>query len=366
MSTIDQRLVAQCLAALREHDGATISDLAESTGLSRPTVTAALADLKDAGLVVEHEARAVAGRPARSYSLLAGSQVVVGIDLTRSSVRILVADRAGRVLGTQSSSIAPPTTQQPGLAPTRALLVQTLERAGRRLSDVAAIGVAAAGLFDEDGVVISSPQVSSWHGQDLGALFEDAFGAPVVVDNDLSLAAEAESRAGALVDSDTGIYALTWHHVSARVTAAGQVVRGRRGRAGEVGMLRAFSDVEVPTGTLLDASAVVGAELRRLRDDPADTRGLQALHALSAAMSPAMAALILTVDPEVIVLGGELGEFADLIAAPLEQNIRTAVTGIDTGTRLIRGESSARMPQRSARWGWRSSATPPASTASTA
>jgi predicted dehydrogenase len=54
-------------------------------------------------------------------------------------------------------------------------------------------------------------------------------------------------------------------------------------------------------------------------------------------MAPAMAALLLTVDPDVIVLGGELGEFADLIADPLAEGIRTAVTGIDTGSRVIRG-----------------------------
>ncbi|MGN8027713.1 ROK family protein [Microbacterium sp. 22242] len=333
----EQRPVAQCLAALRERDDATISDLAETTGLSRPTVTAALAELRAAGLVAEHEARAAAGRPARTYSLLTGPQVVVGIDLTRSAVRVVLADRSGRVLGTQRAAIAPPTSARPGLEPVRDLVVQTLEAAGRQLSDIAAVGVAAAGLLDEAGIVISSPQVSQWHGLCLADVFAEVFGAPTVVDNDLSLAAEAESRSGALQDADTGVYALTWHHVSARVTTAGHVVRGRRGRAGEVGLLRAFSDVEVPAGALLDAVPLVGTELRRLRDDPADSRGLAALRALSAAMSPAVAALILTIDPDVIVLGGELGEFADLVAAPLEENIRTAVTGIDTGGRLIRG-----------------------------
>ena len=337
MSAIDVKLIAQCLASLRDLELATISDLAESTGLSRPTVTAALTAMTDSGLAIEHEARAAAGRPARTFSPVAGSPVIVGIDLTRSMVRLIVADRTGRVLGRQEAEVASPTTDQPSLAPVRALLQQTLERIGRRQSDVAAIGIAAAGLIDENGILISAPQVTSWNGRDLAAMFSDHFGAPVVVDNDLSLAAEAESRGGALTDAETGVYALTWHHVSARVTASGHVLRGRRGRAGEVGLLRAFSDVAVPDGALLDAVPRVAAELRLLRDDPADLRGLAALESLSAAMTPAMAALLLTADPDVIVLGGELGEFADLIAGPLAEGIRAAVTGIDTGTRIIRG-----------------------------
>ncbi|MFE6969766.1 ROK family protein [Isoptericola sp. NPDC057653] len=337
MSAIDVKLVAQCLASLRDQGRVTISDLAERTGLSRPTVTAALGELMESGLAVEHEARAASGRPARTYSPVAGSPVVVGVDLTRSAVRIVVADRTGRVLGRQDAEIAPPTTAQPSLAPVRALLQQTLERAGHRPSNVAAIGVAVAGLIDEDGILVSAPQITAWNGRDVAAMFTESFGAPVVVDNDLSLAAEAESRGGALADAETGVYALTWHHVSARVTADGHVLRGRRGRAGEVGLLRAFSDVEVPPGTLLEAVPRVGAQLRRLRDDPADLSGLAALESLSAAMAPALAALLLTVDPDVIVLGGELGEFADLVAGPLADGIRTAVTGIQAGPRLIRG-----------------------------
>jgi len=337
MSAIDVKLTAQCLASLRDQGRATISDLADGTGLSRPTVTAALTALIEAGLAVEHEAVAASGRPARTFSAVAGSPVVVGIDLARSSVRILVADRTGRVLGRQDAQVAPPTSAQPSLAPVRSLLHQTLERVGRRPSDVAAIGVAAAGLIDENGILVSAPIVSEWTGVNLSERFTEYFGAPVVVDNDLSLAAEAESRSGALADAETGVYALTWHHVSARVTAEGRVLRGRRGRAGEVGLLRAFSDVKVPEGALLEAMPQVSADLRRLRDDPADARGLAALDSLSAAMTPAMAALLLTVDPDVIVLGGELGEYADLVAGPLADGIRTAVTGIETGSRFIRG-----------------------------
>ena len=138
MSAIDVKLIAQCLASLRDLERATITDLAESTGLSRPTVTAALTAMTESGLAIEHEARAAAGRPARTFSPVAGSPVVVGIDLTRSAVRLIVADRTGRVLGRQESEVASPTTGQPSLAPVRTLLQQNdlgVLRRGRPLDE---------------------------------------------------------------------------------------------------------------------------------------------------------------------------------------------------------------------------------------
>ncbi|HEV7185452.1 MAG: ROK family protein [Actinomycetales bacterium] len=324
-----------CLGALRERADATISDLADATGLSRPTVTLALEELEARGLVSQDTSKAAAGRPAKSFALAHTGKLVVGIDLSLSTIRIVVADQRGHSIGRETAVVHSPKTDAPSLEPLSVLLVQTLAAIGKTLSDVAAIGVAVAGLIDERGVLTSAPQVSGWSGLDLPKLFSEEFGVPVVVDNDLSLAADAESRFGALAGAETGIYALTWHHVSARVTAGGEVIRGRRGLAGEVGLLRSFRDAATPKGPLVDVVPHVAAKLERLREDAADQDGLAALSGLTAAMVPAITALILTMDPDIIVLGGELGHFADLIADPLNEAISEFVTGIDTTRQAI-------------------------------
>ncbi len=328
--------LGQCLVALRDAEHATISDLATVTGLSRPTVTAALDDLEAQGLAAREADRVANGRPARTYTFVQGHRVVAGIDLSTDPVQLVIADRAGDVIAQAANAVHPPTSADPSLVAVRRLLNETLEAAGYSQADLIGVGVAVAGLVDDDGVMISAPQVSAWQRVDVVRLLTDALGAPVRVDNDLSLAAEAESRFGALADAETGVYALTWHHVSARLTAGGRVIRGRRGRAGEVGLLPAFGEHRGPRGELLAELPAVAAQLRRLRDDPADTAGIAARDELVAGMVPALAALTLTLDPDTIVLGGALASEAPTLAPLIAARLREYITSIDSSGATVR------------------------------
>lgn len=337
MSKVEERLVAQCLVALRDQGSATIGQLSASTKLSRPTIAAVLEELQAKGLVEQDESKAAPGRPARTFHLTPGRTILVGLDLSRRTVHAVIADRTGRVILQPRTNLASPTNAQPDLEALRQFVVDAVAQSGRGMADVAGIGVAVAGLLDENGVMISAPQVHAWTGKNIAEMLGALFGRPTTVDNDLALAADGELRAGALRDVETGAYVLTWHHVSARVTSAGKVVRGRRGRAGEVGLLNSFSNAITPKGELISAVEGVGARIRRLADDPNDADALDAVQTLSEAMAPSVAALILTVDPDCVVLGGELGQYAWAITGPLEKQIRASLNGIDISGNDIRG-----------------------------
>lgn len=319
--TEEQTPLAQCLIALRDAGEATISDLATTTGLSRPTVTAALEELEQRRLVTQDATRVASGRPARTYSFVRGTDLVGALDLTTNPVQFCLADRTGSIVATAVTEVTAPTTAAPELDNVRTLIVATLESAGFALNDLTGIGISVAGLIDDRGVMTSAPQVQSWGGIDIVQHFTDAFGVPVTVDNDLTLAADAECRYGALRGAVTGVLALTWHHVSARITSNGHVIRGRRGLAGEVGLLPAFGETPQKSYDLLGTVPTVAAALRQLQDDPSDPKAIAVRDELVGSMVPALAALLLTMDPEIIVLGGALGEFADELRAPLVSQI---------------------------------------------
>ncbi|WP_328459627.1 ROK family protein [Streptomyces sp. NBC_00448] len=311
---------ALCIAAIRDLGRATIAEIAARARLSRPTVEAALADLTSDGLV-EAEADQVqhgetGGRPARQSRFRAETGVVVGVDLSASEMHVLLTDLAGRTLAMGSSG--QPTCSDARPDPSRVVSVvdDALGRAGFTRADLRAVGIGTAGLVTPSGEALTSP-VRSWNGTNLQDRFTALLGVPVIVDNDLSLAAAAESRFGALEGAGTGVYALTWHHVSARITVDGTVLRGRHNSAGEVGLLRSFSDIEFPIGPLNEAVSQIARPLERLLADPTDAEGRRTQQALVSAMTPAIGALVLAVDPDVVVLGGELARFGDLIASDL-------------------------------------------------
>src|SRR3954454_13345342 len=95
---------AAVLHAVREDGPASRADIARATGLSKPTVNAAVEVLLGQGYLTEDPARASASRPGRRPRLLrfaSGLGCVLGVDIGANTVLVLVADLAGRVLVTE-------------------------------------------------------------------------------------------------------------------------------------------------------------------------------------------------------------------------------------------------------------------------
>src|SRR3954464_891881 len=94
---------AAVLHAVREDGPVSRADLARTTGLSKPTVNAAVEQLLEQGYVSE-DGEPPSGRPGRGARLLrfaSGLGHVVGIDIGANKVLVLVADLAGEVLATE-------------------------------------------------------------------------------------------------------------------------------------------------------------------------------------------------------------------------------------------------------------------------
>ena len=84
--------------------GHTRTELAEYTGLSRPTVSAVADELVQAGIVVQHEdAQPRTGRPPVLLSLASGAAFAVGVDMGHAHVQVAVCDLSGELLGHRRS-----------------------------------------------------------------------------------------------------------------------------------------------------------------------------------------------------------------------------------------------------------------------
>jgi len=108
-----QQSTLAVLEALRPAGPLTAGDIMETTGLSRPTVHAACEELIRLGWAVEREGQrpgeeARTGRPARRYEFHARAGFVVGVDMGVASVRALVADLRGAVVGAARRRLGAP------------------------------------------------------------------------------------------------------------------------------------------------------------------------------------------------------------------------------------------------------------------
>ncbi|MDN5899070.1 MAG: ROK family protein, partial [Brachybacterium sp.] len=295
-----------CIVVLREATSAlSLAELAAATGLSRPTVEAVLEDLRATGLVAPAPAAIPggAGRPARRFGFDASAATVAAFDIGTSTVRCLVSDAAGRVLARSSAPTA-------GSDPLGAL-AQALPETGTAPT---AVGVAVPGILGPDGRITQSLAVPGLNGLDLGAALADRLGCPVAIENDIKLAALAEHHLAPPAHSI--VLLQLGHRISVAVVVGGEILQGAHRLAGELGSQRGmrWTDSSV-RGRLTWSTGDDGHPLLQ-RAAAGDTAARTEVEEFCAQIAPRLATVLLTVDPERVVVGGGLSRAGETLLAP--------------------------------------------------
>ncbi|AZS70729.1 ROK family transcriptional regulator [Streptomyces lydicus] len=247
---INDRLALQLL---QSEGPLTAGQLKSLTGLSRPTVADLVERLQEAGLitVVGESGAQRRGPNARLYGIVADRAHLVGLDLRTHSVTVAVADLLGRVRAEHTVLIDPDGAPDTAVATALAAVDKALAAAGAHAPHTIAVG--APGLVDPaTGRLGGTDWIPSWHVGLVGAL-RARTGAPVLLENEVNLAAIAEQRDGAAHDRDTFVLLWLGQGTGAAVVLDGTLRRGASGGTGEIGFL------PVPgTGALPSASGCDG------------------------------------------------------------------------------------------------------------
>ncbi|MEU3215752.1 ROK family protein [Streptomyces sp. NPDC006971] len=305
---------AVVLHALRGADSPTLTDLTLITGLSRPTVEGVMEGLLEAGLVVESmpdggEARRQ-GRPARRFRFRAEAGHLLGIEIGPHRVSALLSELDGRIIGAGSREVSETACADDRLEKVRVMVADVLRRTGVARSSLRAVGVGSPGIVEADGTVRLGTALPDWTGLALGERLRRSFRCPVIVENDANAAAVAEHWKGAATESDDVVFVLAGLSPGAGSLIGGRLHRGYGGAAGEIGALhllgreatpeRLLSTTDRPLDPLDEAAvAAVFAQARR-----GDARAQAAVERYIQRLVHDVAALVLALDPELVVVGG--------------------------------------------------------------
>ncbi|MEE1940326.1 ROK family protein [Streptomyces sp. TRM 70361] len=303
------------LRALRAADGApTLSDLSQATELSRPTVEGVVEQLVTAGLVAE---AAVGpgdvrrqGRPARRYRFRAEAGHLLGVEIGPHRVAAVLADLSGHRLGTLGREVSERATADERLERVRGTVAELLRTCEVPRSTLRAVGVGSPGIVESDGTVRLCTALPGWTGLPLGERLRRSFRCPVLVENDANAAALAEHWKGVAAGSGDMVFVLAGLSPGAGSLIGGRLHRGFGGAAGEIGALHLLGREATPERLLsttgeplhpLDEAAV--AEVFALARE-GDARARQAVDRFNRRLVHDVAALVLALDPELVVVGG--------------------------------------------------------------
>ncbi|WP_284982624.1 ROK family transcriptional regulator [Arthrobacter sp. efr-133-TYG-118] len=226
---------ALVLAELRGESLHSRADIARSTGLSGPTVTAITSRLIDRGLVEERATGASAGgRPPVLLGLRQRAGYVVGIKLTENRAIGVLADLDANVVARADAALALPT---PGAVVAGIVsTVEALAPAGQ--GRILGVGLGMGGVIDRDEGSVRHATYFDWHNEPLAKRLSDAIGLPVLIDNDVNALVASEQSWGAGRGVKNFAVVTIGRGVGMGMVLDGRLFRGSRGGAGELGHMK--------------------------------------------------------------------------------------------------------------------------------
>lgn len=304
------------------HDGAmSRADLARATGLTRVTTSDLVGELVGDGLIVEQGTRQAAGpgKPGMLVDLDREGLQVVGLDLSDSAeYRGAVIDLAGTVVARRALPRPADGDAEAALHAVRKLSAGLLSDATAR---VLGVGVGAPGVITREGVVASSPNLG-WFDVPLQQDLRARLGVPVHVANDANVAALAEHTLGGA--SGDLLVVKVGRGVGAGVLTRGELARGSRDAAGEIGHVKVGTD----QGPLcacgkhgcLEAWLSIHSLDRRIADG-ADRD--EVLRDAGARLAIAIAPIVGALDLSEIVLSGPAGHLDGVLRRTAVETLRS-------------------------------------------
>jgi predicted NBD/HSP70 family sugar kinase len=314
--------------ALHEHGSSTRPEVALLTGLSLPAVSTAVDDLKARGLVVEDGKRSGAtGRRPRLVRLIPEENAVLAIDLGGESLHATLFDLYGAVLETHDDISVGAFSR---LKMTERL--ETLVKLIKRFPKARALGLSLPGVVQPDGLLWQS-WVFGFESIKLLEVLSQYITIPIQLENDANAAAWGEFKCGHGIGSSTMIFVTLGPAIGAGIIVDGKLHRGRHGMAGELALIApniqslenndprfgalAFSIYE----GLRDAASFDITRADWMRDvfeaaNHHEPKAVAAIEHVVRHLALALSGVCATLDPDLIVMRGELPHLEKLIVQP--------------------------------------------------
>ncbi len=214
------------------------ADLARVSGLSKPTVSLALANLERAGLVqLAGQRTGLPGRSALLYEVRPEAGFVLGLDIGLRYLRGAVADLAGVVRARESREVGA-TSVRGRVAELVELAEDLSDRAGISSAAVIQTVVGSPGVYDRQRDVIAlTGGLPGWDRPEALAGLREAFGPGLAIENDVDAAALAERALGHGRDVDNFAFVHVGTGIGMGLVLGGRLHRGVHGVAGEIAFM---------------------------------------------------------------------------------------------------------------------------------
>lgn len=224
---------------LRKNGPKSRADIKRELGFSFPTVSTNVRDLIDSRMILETGVSDNGiGRKATMLEFNSNIGYVLGVDIGRTSIRMMICDLSGGVLLSTASGQATKLTVQEILEQIDTEFEKILKGAGIQREAVLYISIGIPGIVDEkEGKHRLAPFMAPFQDMRLDLYMHEKYGIPTICSNSVDFGAIGEKWKGAGRDYKNIIYINYGIGIGCALILNGELFTGANGAAGEVGFM---------------------------------------------------------------------------------------------------------------------------------
>jgi glucokinase len=260
---------------------------------------------------------------------------VVAVDVGGTFMKGAVVDHDGTVVRVDRA----PTGVERGIEAIVATMGDLILKLAAG-SEIAGVGVVVPGLVDDEAGIARYAANLGWQDLPLRDLLQERTGLPVALSHDVRTGGIAEGLVGAARGYDDFLFLPIGTGIAGAIVLNGQAYAGSRGMGGEIGhtpvvvfgeqcacgqlgCLETYASAASVARRYTAASGqpVDGAQDVLARSRAGDAVAGQVWTDMINALATAIASYTLLLDPQLVVIGGGLGEAGDALLEPLRAEL---------------------------------------------
>ncbi|MBC7958430.1 MAG: ROK family transcriptional regulator [Vallitaleaceae bacterium] len=325
---------------IKERQVTTKQEIAEYLGLSIPTVTTNINQLVEEGLVEEAGvAKSTGGRKPIVLKFVENAKYSFGANISGNKVEILLVNLNGEQIAKDEFEVADGEPFENILATLKISIYNLMNNHSIDKSKVIGVGLALPGLVDDDGLVLEyAPNmgISNFHFES----FQRDLGLKISIENEANIAAFAEQLMGNAKDKSNSVYVSITEGVGTGIIIDNHIYKSNQKKAGEFGHIRISDEPkackcgrtgcwetfasknalikyykEETQGTIATIDAIFSAY------DSGDQSAKRALKKYIGYLLRGIENIILALNPDYVIIGGELGGYDVIVMELAEAHI---------------------------------------------
>lgn len=333
----------------------TKQEIAKILGLSIPTVTTNINGLMENGLVTEAGvAKSTGGRKPVLLKFEENARYAIGVDITPDRIRLILVNLNLKIVDEVEFDYKRVFSFSDVLEHVETEIRSLLRKNKIVKKMVVGVGISLPGLVDEDRLILENAPnigVRDFNFRD----FEKKMGLKVSIENEANVAAFAEATIGVGKNKSNMVYISVTEGVGTGIIIDDHIYKSSHKKAGEFGHMR-ISDEDTKcncgrTGCwelFASKKALMkyyqeetGRNVHDLKDiffevKNKDAKAIRAITRYSDALFIGIENIILGLNPEYVIIGGELGNYDDVLFELMsgEQRLKSSYIEYE-GTKVI-------------------------------